>query len=402
MKDKMTIEDVCTFIGGSQPPKSHFIYDEKEGYIRLIQTRDYKTDRFLTYIPKEEAKKVCDENDVMIGRYGPPVFQILRGLKGAYNVALMKAVPKDNILNDYLYYLLKQDCIFKYVDALSSRTGGQTGVDLDSLYKYPVLLPDKIYQEKVVNLLGGIDNKIKNNNELRNLIESMLNEIYIYWFVNFNFPNSDGKPYKLSGGKMKWNEELQREIPYDWEYKPISEICNIGNSSINPFNFPDKIYKYFTIPYFDSKGTYTLESGSNIKSNKFALNKGDIIISKLNPWFNRIVLVDLEESICSTEFVPIKPRDNMVRNYLYTIFISKNFIDYCSFNATGTSNSHKRVDPEIMLNYKVCYSDKIINLFGNFANEFISQIVSGIEENQVLSNTRDFLLPLLMNGQIKF
>ena len=68
------------FEGGAQPPKEYFINEEKEGYIRLIQIRDYKTDNYLTYIPIDMARKFCTEDDIMIGRYGPPIFQILKGL----------------------------------------------------------------------------------------------------------------------------------------------------------------------------------------------------------------------------------------------------------------------------------------------------------------------------------
>lgn len=129
----LKIKDVCDFVGGSQPPKSQFIYVSKPGYVRLIQTRDYKTDAFPTYIPISSTKKFCDEFDIMIGRYGPPIFQICRGLKGAYNVALLKVIPKEGVSRDFLYYFLKQDSVFQYVDKLSARTGGQTGVDLVSL-----------------------------------------------------------------------------------------------------------------------------------------------------------------------------------------------------------------------------------------------------------------------------
>ncbi|MFA0125921.1 hypothetical protein AB4400_31645, partial [Vibrio sp. 10N.261.48.A2] len=85
----LTLDDVCCFVGGSQPEKSTFSYKQQPGYIRLIQIRDYKSDKNTVYIPEKLARKKCDENDIMIGRYGPPIFQILRGIEGAYNVALI-------------------------------------------------------------------------------------------------------------------------------------------------------------------------------------------------------------------------------------------------------------------------------------------------------------------------
>ena len=102
------LSKVADFVGGSQPPKSTFFKKELDGYVRLIQIRDYKSDNFKVYIPTNVTKKFCEEDDVMIGRYGPPVFQILRGLKGAYNVALMKAIPQEHIISkDYLFKLLQ-------------------------------------------------------------------------------------------------------------------------------------------------------------------------------------------------------------------------------------------------------------------------------------------------------
>ena len=101
-----TLLRTISFSGGSQPPASTFIDHPEKGYVRLIQNRDYRTDAYPTYVPKKLVTKFCDEKDVMIGRYGPPLFVIHRGLKGAYNVALMKAIP---ILleREFMYYFLQ-------------------------------------------------------------------------------------------------------------------------------------------------------------------------------------------------------------------------------------------------------------------------------------------------------
>lgn len=85
---QVTLGDIALFQGGSQPPLSVFSSQKKAGYIRLVQIRDYKTDKYATYIPEKLAKRFCKQDDIMIGRYGPPIFQILRGIEGAYNVAV--------------------------------------------------------------------------------------------------------------------------------------------------------------------------------------------------------------------------------------------------------------------------------------------------------------------------
>jgi type I restriction enzyme S subunit len=146
--------DVCEISGGSQPPKPTFIYEPKEGYIRLVQVRDYRTNNFITYIPKEKAKKFCNKTDIMIGRYGPPIFGIFRGLEGAYNVALMKAIPNKELLNqEYLYWFLKTDSLIKFVEKSSKRAAGQDGVRKEVLYTYPTPIPPFPQQKQIVATL---------------------------------------------------------------------------------------------------------------------------------------------------------------------------------------------------------------------------------------------------------
>jgi len=146
--------DVCELVGGSQPSKDEFIYEPKDGYIRLIQVRDYRTDKFVTYIPKVKAKRFCNKEDIMIGRYGPPIFGIFKGIEGAYNVALMKAVVDERICNrDYFYLFLKTDKLREFVEHSSKRAAGQDGIRKELLDKYPVPLPPLPEQQRIVAIL---------------------------------------------------------------------------------------------------------------------------------------------------------------------------------------------------------------------------------------------------------
>ena len=137
---QVTLGDIALFQGGSQPPLSVFSSQKKAGYIRLVQIRDYKTDKYATYIPEKLAKRFCKQDDIMIGRYGPPIFQILRGIEGAYNVALIKALPQ-GVDKEFLYHTLKREDLFQYIDLLSRRTSGQTGVDLTNLKAFELSIP---------------------------------------------------------------------------------------------------------------------------------------------------------------------------------------------------------------------------------------------------------------------
>jgi type I restriction enzyme, S subunit len=160
------IGDMIKFVGGSQPAKKNFLYKLTPGHIRLMQIRDFKSDKYKTYISINSTKKFFKKDDVMIGRYGPPNFQILRGLEGAYNVALIKAIPIKTG-KDFLYYFLKQKKFFNIMDSLGKRTAGQDGVELDVLKKLPFPLPPKEEEEKISTILLDIDSKITSEEQYK-------------------------------------------------------------------------------------------------------------------------------------------------------------------------------------------------------------------------------------------
>lgn len=223
----LTLGEVCKFVGGSQPPKKDFVYEPGDDLIRLLQIRDYKSDNKSVYIPKVKAKRFCEPDDIMIGRYGPPIFQILRGKAGAYNVALMKAVPNEGLISkDYLFLFLKSPELLKYVINSSSRAAGQSGVNKAGLDPYPIPIPPLEEQKRIVAVLDaafeGLDHARAhveaNLQNARDLFESSLEEVF-----NREYSKSDLKIRKLgslttvkSGGtparktKSYWGEG------FDW------------------------------------------------------------------------------------------------------------------------------------------------------------------------------------------
>lgn len=161
--DFATLGEVCKFIGGSQPPKSEFVSEPRDGYVRLIQIRDYKSDKKAVYIPKSLARRFCAADDVMIGRYGPPLFQILRGLEGAYNVALMKAVPDESVLSKrYLFHFLRHHDMLNYIIAASARAAGQIGLNKETIEPYPIYIPDLSVQEAIVSRIEELEDATQN------------------------------------------------------------------------------------------------------------------------------------------------------------------------------------------------------------------------------------------------
>ena len=151
-----TVGEVIDFQGGSQPDKKFFEYEASPDNIRLIQIRDYKSDKYITYIPKTMAKRFCTADDIMIGRYGPPIFQILKGIEGSFNVALMKATPKMGN-REFVRQFLKQDCLLEYLEGLSKRTAGQDGIQMDKLKAYPFPYPPMELQEQFAAFVEQTD-----------------------------------------------------------------------------------------------------------------------------------------------------------------------------------------------------------------------------------------------------
>ena len=175
------MSEVVQFQGGSQPDKKHFEYTPSENNIRLIQIRDYKTDKYITYIPKSMAKRFCSSDDIMIGRYGPPIFQILKGIEGAYNVALMKAIPKTGN-KEYIRQFLKQECLVKYLESLSERTAGQDGIQMDKLKAYPFPLPPIKLQNQFADFVTQVEKQKttvqQSINKLETLKKSLMQEYF--------------------------------------------------------------------------------------------------------------------------------------------------------------------------------------------------------------------------------
>lgn len=175
------MEEVVDFQGGSQPDKKYFEYEKTDDNIRLIQIRDYKTDKYMTYIPKSMAKRFCSADDIMIGRYGPPIFQILQGIEGSFNVALMKATPKMGD-KEFIRYFLKQDCLLRYLEGMSKRTAGQDGIQMDKLKAYPFPMPPLTLQTQFADFVKQVDKSKatvqKALDEAQLLFDSLMQEYF--------------------------------------------------------------------------------------------------------------------------------------------------------------------------------------------------------------------------------
>lgn len=181
-----SLKEVSGFQGGSQPPKSQFINEPREGYVRLLQIRDFKRDDKAVYIPIAKNNRSCTDDDIMIGRYGASVGQIHRGKSGSYNVALIKTIPNNELIDqDYFYHYLTSDLFQKPLMSVADRSA-QAGFSKDDIANFQVPLPPLPEQKHIVAILdeafAGIDTAIANTEKnlanARELFESYLNAIF--------------------------------------------------------------------------------------------------------------------------------------------------------------------------------------------------------------------------------
>ena len=298
----------------------------------------------------------------------------------------------------FLYTVLMQDAFFDY--AMSGAKGSKMPRgDKDQIMRYELPTFTPMEEENIGNMMVDIMSKININRQINDNLEAMAKQLYDYWFVQFDFPNEEGKPYKSSGGAMVWNEKLKREIPQGWSGVSLKDLAVTSRNAITPVE--NEVYQHFSIPSFDACGSYSLDNGSDIKSDKFVLQEGQLLVSKLNPWFNRVVWVPRGTNmIGSTEFVVLNPNNKSESGYIYSVIKSPKFVAYCSQAATGTSHSQRRVSPDVLMAFKVAYEPDVVQKYGCFMGNIQKRQAELLSETATLTKQRNEFLPLLMNGQI--
>lgn len=317
---ELKLGDVVSFSGGSQPPKSTFSKTLKDGYIRLIQIRDYKSNDNVVYVQKSKAKKFCTKDDIMIGRYGPPVFQILRGLEGAYNVALMKVIPNENLVTkDFIFNFLSSPRIQDYIIGLSQRSAGQSGVNKKALEEYPILLPPIPAQHKTVRILENSLSKIEDSIQLleENLRHS---KSFLLSVLDEEFSN-------LSFNKI--------------------EICTLleKTNNLNPITeFKDQEFTYIDITSINNS-TFNIDNPKILKGKaapsraKKILELGDIVFATTRPNLKNIALVQEKfiNPIASTGFCVLRTKKSKLYNeYLFHFLTSQKVQELISPFIKGT------------------------------------------------------------------
>ena len=186
----MKLTDICDFQGGSQPPKEEWSFDEQNEYVRMLQIRDFTQSEKVTpeYIKISNNTKMCEADDILIARYGASIGKILTGLKGAYNVAIMRTIPDTSkIKKKYLYYYLRSSNFQNAIINVGSRAA-QAGFNKEDLSKIDIECPELVEQDSIVKILEKVEAIIEKQKEELSSLDSLIKARFIEMFSNNNYP----------------------------------------------------------------------------------------------------------------------------------------------------------------------------------------------------------------------
>lgn len=366
-----------------------------EEYNHLSET-DYK---IWTKRVTPKPDDIVFSYEATLGRYA----MIPEGFYGCLGRRLAIVRVKDKHINPrWLYYYFLSPEWKAFIANHTVKGSTVNRISVEDFPGYSVPFPEIEKQNAVVEVLSAIDQKIDNNTQLSQELGSMAKTLYDYWFVQFDFPDTNGKPYRASGGKMVWNEQLKREIPEGWDVGTINSLMTIDNTSVDPRKMGNTIMEHYSIPSYDEGGLPAFEGANTIESGKYAVFPDCILTSKLNPHFKRLwdPFCDTENAICSTEFIVYRPRKASTRPYCYAVLNSDEFYRHMVSNAIASTGSRKRIQPDVSAAFSLpIASDEMIERFDAIFAPMMERQKALKKENRELAELRDWLLPMLMNGQ---
>ena len=294
----------------------------------------------------------------------------------AHNTALFIKDFKGNNPK-YLYYLLKN----LHLDNIFEK-GSSVIPSLDRKLVHSLVVPfhkNINDQRKVVDVLSAIDRKIELNKQINDNLEAMAKQLYDYWFVQFDFPNEEGKPYKSSGGAMVWNEKLKRELPKGWDFCFLENLLTIKNGRDHK-HLADGIYPVYG-------------SGGEMRKASEYLYDGESVLMPRKGSLNNIMYVNEAFWTVDTMFYSEIKQSNCAKYIYYTI----KDIDFTRWNSgTGVPSMTSSTLYSIKL---VKPQSEILKKFDEVISPLFEHMKQISEQNSVLTKQRDELLPLLMNGQ---
>ena len=382
------------------------------GKIRYLRISDISEEGTLVNTDKKSVESddieqyILEENDIVFARTGNSTGRAYlydkRDGVMAYAGFLIKYQLDEHKVNPiYLRYFTLSTFYKQWVANLS--VGSTRGnISAQTFADCPIVLPPRHQQNVLVETLSNIDAKIKLNRQINDNLEAMAKQLYDYWFVQFDFPNEEGKPYKSSGGAMVWNEKLKREIPEGWYAENICKIANILSGG-TPSKAVDEYWNNGTIPFFgptDCNGSvFQIKTADHITQKGLehcasSLFEEGIVIITARGSIGKLVIVGTPMAMNQSCYA-LQSKEG---EYEYLYFLTTQLID--CLKAKGSGSVFKSIIASDIEHSTLCIAtDNVVSDFCKKVKPMFEKLKANTIEIAELTKQRDELLPLLMNGQ---
>ncbi len=309
-----------------------------------------------------------------------------------------------------------------FQDTLYSRTIHGSTVDripLINMPHFPIVIPGNIQeQRRIAHILGTLDDKIENNRKTAKTLEAMAQAIFKSWFVDFDPVRAKiaGEPRESICKRLKLTPEILDlfpdrlvdselgEIPEGWGVGMLDNLAAMVTDSTSPGRSPKTVFEHYSIPAFDAGRIPAMELGESIKSNKYVVKCGAVLVSKLNPHTPRIWLPAIGDgaAICSTEFMQFVPHDLEDRPYFYCLMVSRAMQEEVLKHVTGSTGSRQRAQPSQIAKVRILSPRSCVKkVFTQRASTLLQAVTENLTASRTLAALCDTLLPKLISGEIR-
>ena len=380
------IGELCSISKKSIMPKEGVTYT-------LYSLPSYDKDMTPETLLGEEiksAKLVLTDNTILYNKLNVHFKRIwnVGQLCTANNVCSTEFLPLkvkgENVCQDYLYYVLRDETLTQAMyGARRGTSGSQQRIAPETLLEYEVPFFPIEEQRKIAGLLKDLDDRIYANRMIKENLTQQARALFQAWFIDF--------------------EPFEGSVPSDWKTVTLGDIATIQTRVFSPEKNPEVTIEHYSIPAFDSIHYPIFEKASEVKSNKYLLTKESVMISKLNPDTKRIwrPLCLSDYPVCSTEFIVYEANEVAHKDFLFSIIDSMPFFHHLCSHTTGSTNSRQRAMPKSTLEFEVLLPpDSIIRAFCDMVSPIYDLAATRDAENQCLVQTRDTLLPNLISGKM--
>ena len=405
---EITLADAFNTSSGATPLSTEASYYEN-GTIPWINSGElaspyiYDTTNFISQAGFENSStEIYPIDTVLVAMYGATAGKAsLLKMEACTNQAICAILPNKDYSSTFLKYSI--DTLYDHLVGLSSGSA-RDNLSQAALKKLKLIMPPtKDEQNKLVSILALIDRKIELNCAINQNLEAMAKQLYDYWFVQFDFPNENGKPYKSCGGKMVWNEKLKREIPSCFNIANMEKLCKFRNG-IN-YSKDETGNDFQIVNVRNISSSKILLDGEDFdtitvpmtKAENYLLKSEDIIIARSGcPGSTRLLISPTNTLFCGF-IICCTPHNSSMRNYLTHCLKQLE-----GTNATTSGGSIlQNVSQDTLKGLPIVVPNKqIINKFNETIELIFTRILNCLKETKAFTKQRDELLPLLMNGQV--